>query len=214
MAARTGQTAPRGVVQLLELALCSLTALALASVLLLESGFAPAVHHQHLKQLQQLRQGGTPAAAGAAARGGVRPAAETEPSEPQLPPVHVLYNVGCEGSSNWALQLVESLTLDLSWQRVGQRGKLTRLVSGCIGAEHAGRRAEMSKSVLAEGDGRFDTRFSPLAERLSGGAGVYVMANRPAALSDFFSQELAAGADPRTVYVVLDPDFIMLRPRK
>ncbi len=190
VAARTGQMAPRGVAQLLELALCSLTAFALASVLLLESGFAPAVQ---------------------AARGGVRPAV---PAEPPLPPVHVLYNVGCEGSSNWALQLVEALTLDLSWQRVGQRGKLTRLVSGCIGAEHAGRRAEMSKSVLAEGDGRFDTRFSPLAERLSDGAGVYVMANRPAALSEFFSQERAAGADSQTVYVVLDPDFIMLRPRK
>ena len=61
--------------------------------------------------------------------------ARTEESEKHVP-LHILYNVGCGGKSYPAeYQLLQALALEQTWSEVGQRGNLTRIVSGCTSSE-------------------------------------------------------------------------------
>lgn len=51
-------------------------------------------------------------------------------------PLHILYNVGCGGKSYPPeYQLLQALALEQTWSEVGQRGNLTRIVSGCTSSD-------------------------------------------------------------------------------
>jgi hypothetical protein len=48
----------------------------------------------------------------------------------KLRPIHFIYNIQCDGEF-YEWQSLQALVLDHSWQRVGQTGRLTRLITGC-----------------------------------------------------------------------------------
>ena len=104
------------------------------------------------------------------------------PKQAPLKPLHLVYNVGCEGNSNYEWMSLVGLVLDYSWYQVRQRGKLTRLVSGCLHDLH--KQAIMNKSSIPQLE-QYSIQYVPLSERLEGGS-LYVMFNRPNALLEFF----------------------------
>lgn len=74
-----------------------------------------------------------------------------------LKPIHILYNVGCGGRSYGPeYQLVQASALEQSWSRVGQRGRLTRIVSGCHNTQEM-KQTPLNKSYDLE---RFNVRKS------------------------------------------------------
>lgn len=118
-------------------------------------------------------------------------------------PLHFVYTVGCGGASDTSWQLLQSNALDSSFRQVGQRGKLTRLVSGCV--DDPVMQKAMSQSVLDE----LDVVFLPGNDRPDN-ARVYVQANRPTTLQRYLNDLLLRGGGYAldTVLVVLDPDFV------
>ncbi|KAH9259237.1 hypothetical protein BASA81_002280 [Batrachochytrium salamandrivorans] len=119
-------------------------------------------------------------------------------------PLHFIYTVGCGGASDTDWQLLQSNVLDSSFRQVGQRGKLTRLVSGCV--DDPIKQKAMSQSVLDN----LDVVFLPGNDRPDN-ARVYVQANRPTTLQRYLNDLLLLDGSNyalNTVLVVLDPDFV------
>lgn len=122
-----------------------------------------------------------------------------EKEEPRK--LHFIYTIGCGGHSDSNWQLLQSNALDQSFIDAKQRGKLTRLVSGCVTDEKA--KALMSQTIYSD----LDIQFVPSQDKV--GKKVYVQANRPFALLRYFSTLVPDEND--TVYIVIDPDFIFRR---
>ena len=126
---------------------------------------------------------------------------------PEGKPVHFIYTIGCGGSSDTSWQLLQSTALDSSFLRVKQRGKITRLVSGCV--NDFKRQEYISRSVIPY----LQTYFVQSADQVdvtskTRDTRTYVQANRPTALQEYLRVMEAKGEDVTTVYIVLDPDFI------
>ncbi|GBG30384.1 Hydroxyproline O-arabinosyltransferase 3 [Hondaea fermentalgiana] len=116
-----------------------------------------------------------------------------------------MYNVGCGGHSSYRYQLIQALTLDFSWSKHGQPGRLTRIVSGCTDDDER-RAAMMQTSIQSPSDlARFDVWFTEKNDTVNGVK--YVMFNRPTALIKFFATQ---PTPEDTIYGVLDPDFVFL----
>mmetsp|Transcript_12297 Transcript_12297/g.23896 ORF Transcript_12297/g.23896 Transcript_12297/m.23896 type:complete len:523 (+) Transcript_12297:114-1682(+) len=121
------------------------------------------------------------------------------------PELHVIYNVGCGGHSSYRFQLIQSLTLDYSWAKHRQPGRLTRIVSGC--GEDPVKRKAMSQTSIEDPEAlaRFDTWFTEANDTVNGVK--YVMFNRPTALIKYFATQKTSES---AIYAVLDPDFVFL----
>jgi len=138
-----------------------------------------------------------------AARAAAMAAMPVRSHDAWLPKLHFVYSLGCQtGHSGvddeW--QLLQALVLDHSFHKAGQRGRLTRLVSGCEAKEHA-RHLLMTL-------GNTETIFFPRNDKVDGKT--YVQVNRPRALLEFFNVHVKdAPAD--TIYIVIDPDFVFRR---
>ena len=118
--------------------------------------------------------------------------------------LNFIYTIGCDGASDATWQLLQSTVLDYSFLKVGQRGALTRIISGCV--DNVEKQKLMSQSLVPH----ISVKFFPSADQIEAGSGkkTYVQANRPTALRAYFNSAEIAAADPSTIYIVLDPDFV------
>lgn len=119
-------------------------------------------------------------------------------------PVHFIVTIGC---SEW--QLLQATVLEHSFVDVNQRGLLTRLVSGCDDDKEE-LQERMSQSVYSNISvvfvgGRESVQVGEKKRK-------YAQANRPQGLKEFFNMDHIASASQDTVYIVIDPDFIFLKP--
>jgi len=111
--------------------------------------------------------------------------------------IHVVYNIGCGGNSvQWHSMLIQAVTLDYSWSVVHQRGKLTRIVSGCENDSFL--KSKLSSTTLPpELMDRFDVYFTEANDTV--GKIKYPMFNRPNALIKYFAEKGVDGV----IYIVL-----------
>ena len=116
--------------------------------------------------------------------------------------VHVFFTMDCTDHSMW-----QAGALEYSWERVGQEGFLTRIISGCETAKRA--KVERSKRHFLSSDEVAERRrgsfYAPYSSRLPSGR-VYAPYNRPSSVHYWLKH-----ADLiEDVFVMLDPDMVFL----
>ncbi|KAJ9471680.1 hypothetical protein DIPPA_13190 [Diplonema papillatum] len=152
--------------------------------------------------LKQLNQDHAIKHAAAYPGGKIRPGTSREEN------VHLFFTTDCTHHSLW-----QSIALEHTWQKVGSKGALSRLVSGCIGDDGTlNRKHEALKRTGIEHD-RLFVFFGPRIDAHAvpgphGSKESYPPINRPATVHYWFSHV----HPPETVLGLLDPDMIFLKP--
>ncbi|KAJ8603855.1 hypothetical protein CTAYLR_000312 [Chrysophaeum taylorii] len=135
--------------------------------------------------------------------------AKTKKNKNTVARVHVVFSTDCSRFMQW-----QALTLMDSAARAGQRGVVTRLVSGCDEA-----RAQLSRSEVELSRARrgypFATRlhFTPdfNGRFLQNSSQRFRFANKPFAIRHWL-RHLGEPPDDDVLAVLVDPDFVFLRP--
>ena len=124
--------------------------------------------------------------------------------------LHLFYTTDCSQHSLW-----QSLTLEHTWFKVGHRGALSRLVSGCIKEDAAATPHKNHKLLMRSAIDHprhfifFGPRINPDAVPGPSGAHVrYPPINRPATVYYW----LLMSHPPEEVLGLLDPDMVFLKP--
>lgn len=115
--------------------------------------------------------------------------------------IHFIYNMGCD-----EYQLIQAITFDTAWRKAGNKGKLTRILTGCNAS--ATHRAEMRRSPL-EGDPDFSVFFLEGDYSAIPGTGKkYPARARPVSVEAW----LDAAKPTEPVLAILEPDQLCLEP--
>lgn len=113
----------------------------------------------------------------------------------ELDEVHVIFTTDCHPHNMWQSEL-----LLFSAQRVGQRGPITQIASGC---KPEGRRAVEARRAALGLPEDYDVHFVPeFNDRQS-----HVI-NKPYSVHAWFRK----GGPKRDIVAVVDPDFLFLKP--
>lgn len=131
------------------------------------------------------------------------------------PPYHVVFSTSCSAQQHW-----ESMVFFYHAMRVGQRGTVTRIASGCSEEESQSLKTFHERYIQPMSP-NFFVHFTPDYSRLrlSGGKDAYKYMNKPYGLRHWMEHALGmrtnqtnSAAVEDGIVFLMDPDMILLRP--
>uniref|UniRef100_A0A7S4JYN3 Uncharacterized protein n=2 Tax=Odontella aurita TaxID=265563 RepID=A0A7S4JYN3_9STRA len=153
-------------------------------------------HPADIRVVLPEREGNAEAALGWS--GSRSPSRESELETRSRAAVHVVFSTDCSGYQHW-----QGISLWYSAARVGHKGPVTRIASGCSNDQEVAIRDEWKR---IDPTGRFRVHFTPTFT-IGGG---YKYSNKPGGIRHWL---LHANPPVREGFVCLiDPDMLLLRP--
>ena len=143
--------------------------------------------------------------------GGNAGSANAGATEHTIPPYHVVFSTSCEPQQHW-----ESYVLFYHAWKVGQRGTVTRIASGCSAQDAEALTSFHEQHIQSMNPSFFlhlTPDFSRSKEYIRFGKARYKYMNKPYGLLHWLQHTFQKDtADQDGIVFLMDPDMILLRP--
>jgi peptidyl serine alpha-galactosyltransferase len=123
--------------------------------------------------------------------------------------LHIVFSTGCSAFQDW-----QSYLFFYHAKKSGQRGKVTRVASGCESTNAEATLLQNHHEQVAVLSSQFHLHVTPNYARVMPGMD-YKFFNKPFGLRHWMEQELGfplTRTYDNTVFIILDPDQLILRP--
>ncbi len=130
--------------------------------------------------------------------------------QPSIPPYHVVFSTSCEPQQHW-----ESYVFFYHAWKVGQRGTVTRIASGCSADDEKQLQLFHSRHIQTLSPSfhlHLTPDFSRSKEYIKHGTARYKYMNKPYGLLHWLQSTLNTTNDQDGIVFLMDPDMILLRP--
>lgn len=130
-----------------------------------------------------------------------------------IPPYHVVFSTSCEPQQHW-----ESYVLFFHAWKVGQRGTVTRIASGCSAKDEEELKTFHAQYIQTLNPSFFlhlTPDFSRSKEYIRFGKARYKYMNKPYGLLHWLQRTFSndtTSSDQDGIVILMDPDMILLRP--